>query len=71
MKCPNCGIDFCYCSDDESFYDANEDLDSYYDDEQCISRECEFCGAEDDLKHMIGCPNNETGYNRLMTEGYD
>lgn len=66
MKCPNCGIDFCYCSDDESFSD--EYIDGWDKDD---NRECEFCGATTEITHMIGCPNNETSFNRLMTEGYD
>lgn len=57
------------CRNDENYRDSNlpSELDDYYESE--VS--CEFCCAEGNDPHAIKCPNNESGYARLMRDGYD
>lgn len=41
------------------------------DDEDIIDQfeQCNICGLTDD--HAIGCPNNNSPFNELITNGYD
>lgn len=50
--------------------DPNENI-FYSDDEDIIDQfeQCNICGLTDD--HAIGCPNNNSPFNELITNGYD
>lgn len=75
-ECPHCGLT-CRCNfdiDDICFGEPDhfcthcdeddEDFDDTYDD-------CSFCGAMQHQDHAIGCPNNHSPFNDLITKGYD
>lgn len=74
-SCPECGMT-CHCGgdiDDINFGESDQycsccDRDD--DGEDSDWWVCEFCGTLDD-DHMIGCPNNSSPYNELVTRGFD